>query len=210
MTDLRTYSISELEANPQFGPVWVINSTKGERRGNVTLAIYRRTGIGSDTLVIPMTWVPLDLTTKVSREQLLYDNQFRQALSSGLIRLVHPEDCAKLYAENAEARAELARQQNYMSADGLGVQLDATAGTDVEVFSDQKDSGPVVIAAIADFIGKVRQAASAGELDETQTAAFCNRLRNFGELDDNTLKHIYKELKGVSPEVAAVARQLAK
>lgn len=204
---LRLFSLAELEKNPEHGSVWVVNTSKAERRGDVVITIARNNGIGNDTVVIPATWIPLDLTTMVSRPQLLRDNQFRQALLS-LLTLVHPDDCVKLFAEDEEARAERLRLSNYMLVGPVAFQQQQAVSNDVEVFGDTKAThdlpGPVHA-----MLQRIELAHKDGTLDDEAEATFVSQLRNMGELSDDVLKHVYHATAKLAPSVSKAAKKLA-
>lgn len=205
---LRPYTLAELEQNPDHGPVWVRNASKGERRGDVCLTIARNNGIGSDSATVPSTWIPMDLTTIVSRPQLLRDNQFRQALAVRLLVLVHPEDAEALFEEDEDAQTERMRLSNYMLVGGVVWQQESVQ-SDVEVFSDKRSSnlsdmpGPV-----SDMIQRLENAHRDNELDDEMESTAASRLRNMGELPDEVLHRIYLRLTKVAPKVAQAAKKM--
>lgn len=205
---LRNYSLAALEAKPDAGPVWVVNSSKGERRGDVVLTVARKSGIGSDAIVVPATFIPLDLTMIVSRNQLLSDNQFRQALHNQLLRLVDPDDCAEMFETDEGARRERARLSNYMLVGGVAHQQQASQA-DVEVFGDKPDVNNDVPAVVKSMIQRIELAHKEDELDENKEDEFISIFRGMGELDEETLKYVFHATAKLAPRLSKVAKQMA-
>ena len=224
---LRGYTIAELEKNPDSGPVFVVNRTAGVKRGDVFLVIARPNGNGSDSVNIPSTWIPVDLTSVIKRSQLLNDNNFRQAVTMGMLQLVHPEDAAALFEQSKEARQEFQRIANYLIKGGMAGQDQAAShAQDVELAlpSDEddevqakpiQDAGDhleeeaVVPTYIQAFLNDVKFAHEQDELDEEKVITLSNRLRSFGQLPEELLKHIYRETKPYSKAIAKTARSMA-
>lgn len=206
--NLRPYGLAQLEEKPEAGPVWVLNSSKGDRRGDVVLTVARQTGIGSDAIIVPATFIPMDLTMIVSRPQLLRDNQFRQALHNGLLRLVHPDDCAKMFEEDEGARREQARLSNYMLVGGVAHQQQASQH-DVEVFGDRPSSDSDIPAVVKTMIQRIELAHKEGELDEQKENEFISVFRGMGELDEAVLKHVYHATAKLAPSLSKVAKAMA-
>lgn len=205
---LRPYNLAQLEEKPEAGPVWVLNSSKGERRGDVVLTVARKSGIGSDAIVVPATFIPLDLTMIVSRKQLLDDNQFRQALHNQLLKLVNPEDCAKMFEEDDGARRERARLSNYMLVGGVAHQQQA-AQDGVEVFGDKPGADSDIPAVVKSMVQRIELAHKEEELDEAKEDEFIAIFRGMGELEEEVLKYVYHATAKLCPRLSKVAKQLA-
>lgn len=220
---LRSYTISQLEQQPDHGPVYVTNSTSGSKRGDVLLTVARNHGVGTDSVHIPMTWIPVDITSVVNRSQLIRDNNFRQAITGGMLRLVHPEDAQKLFETDTAAQAEFKRVAPYLLRGGMAneddVQLNDGA---IELNREEQDEHDRQVAqdvnegtesdpaeaAVRQFLVDVKSAFEKGQLSSDEVTSFCNRLRNFGELSNSLLKTVYSETKGICPEVAQTAKSM--
>lgn len=220
---LRAYTISNLEQQPDHGPVYVINSTSGNKRGDVLLTVARTHGVGTDSVHIPMTWIPVDITSVVNRSQLIRDNNFRQAITGGMLRLVHPDDAQKLFETDPAAQAEFKRVAPYLLRGGMAneddVQLDDGA---IELNREEQDEHDRQVAqdvnegtesypaeaAVRQFLADVKSAFDNGEPSSDEVTSFCNRLRNFGELSNGLLKTVYSETKAICPEVAQTAKSM--
>lgn len=208
--NLRGYSLEQLETQPDLGPVWVRNTSNGERRGNVVITVARHNGIGSDTLEVPPTWIPVDLTSRVARRHLLNDNQFRQSLDVGLLTLVHPEDAAKLFETDPEARTEKQRLRNLSLGLGLEFQHE-TVQSNVEVFSDgpKNDEGNYP-APIVNTIQRMERAKLNKSFTPELEAEACIQLRSLGDLPEETYKWIFHKTTTLAPSVAKLAKQLGR
>lgn len=110
-------SVRDLEKQDKGG-IFVLNQTKGIERGRIVFSVPKQNGMGSDTVLIPATFIPIDLTDQVSRKQLLESSEFRKTVNSRKIEVISEEEYEKLMKE-PEAREELDRlynqQQIYMN-----------------------------------------------------------------------------------------------
>lgn len=106
-----TLKLRDVEADEKTNTVFVLNNTKAERRGQVIFGVPKATGVGLDTVVIPATFIPVELTEQVSKRQLMTSAEFRNAVSRGMLILVKSE-WAIAYLESEEAQHEMERLQN--------------------------------------------------------------------------------------------------
>lgn len=106
-----TVALRDLEANDNENSIFVLNNTKGNNRGQVIFGVPKATGVGLDTVVIPATFIPVELTEQVSKKQLFSSSEFRNAVSRKMIVLVKSE-WAIPYLETDEAEAEKERLTN--------------------------------------------------------------------------------------------------
>lgn len=102
-----TTTISELEKS-NTGPVWVINKTQAADRALLVLSVPRTNGQGVDSVKIPVTFLPIDLTGQVAKRQLLNSGEFRRAVSTGYLELVDPSEAEKVMKQPG-AREEMLR-----------------------------------------------------------------------------------------------------
>jgi hypothetical protein len=207
--EFRLAHIRDLEASPDAGPVWVLNSSRGTRRGDVVLTVARNSGLGSDTVVVPATWIPLDLTMMVSRSQLLRDNQFRQSILNGLLTLVNEDDATSLFDEHEDALKERQRLSNYMLVGAVAFQQQQAVSGDVEVFGDDKGGDDGIPAPVKNLIQRIELAHKNGELDDAAEQEFVAVLRNLGEQEVDVYKHIFHATAKLAPEVSKLAKRLA-
>jgi len=108
-TQQRRVTISDLEKTPT-GPVWAMNATSGSNRSLLVLTVPRLNGPGVDSVKIPVTYLPIELTGQVPKRQLLACSDFRRAVSSGYLTLVSEEEAEKAMGVPG-AREELLRLQ---------------------------------------------------------------------------------------------------
>lgn len=102
--------LRDLEANDS-NSVFVLNNTKGSTRGQVIFGVPKATGVGLDTVVIPATFIPVELTEQVSKHQLMASSEFRNALSKGLIVAIKDEWAIE-YLQSQDALDEIERLSN--------------------------------------------------------------------------------------------------
>ena len=80
-------TLSQLEKS-DYASVWVFNLSgssemKEFKRGIINISV--NDGIGNSiSLRIPITWVPVDLTTQVTKSALVMNPQFRRLASAGV------------------------------------------------------------------------------------------------------------------------------
>jgi len=102
--------LRDLESNDS-NSVFVLNNTKGSTRGQVIFGVPKATGVGLDTVVIPATFIPVELTEQVSKHQLLASSEFRNALAKGLIVAIKDEWAIE-YLQSQDAMEEIERLSN--------------------------------------------------------------------------------------------------
>ena len=101
---LKAISLSDLEADGKYS-VWVLNKTNP--RGIVNISMPDNLG-GTVVMIIPITWIPIDLTTQTTREGLLKSPVMRRLITSGSLMLISEEDALKVM-ESPEAKEEAKR-----------------------------------------------------------------------------------------------------
>lgn len=122
---LTPLSLRDIE-NDEGKTVFVLNTTKGKYRGQVVIAVPRPNGIGLDGVIIPPTFIPIELTEQVSKKQLLDSSDFRKSISRGLIIPVSTKD-ALSFLETDDAKEEI---ENLYASQQL--QRDAMISTHVD------------------------------------------------------------------------------
>lgn len=105
-------TLSELEKS-QGASVWVFNLTGAASvvaefpRGIINIAI--NDGIGNTIgIKIPITWVPVDMTTQVTKSALIANPQFRRLVSAGALKVVSEEHALQIIS-TPEGRKETMR-----------------------------------------------------------------------------------------------------
>lgn len=88
--------------------VWVVNMSNP--KGNINFAVSD--GMGGQVIIrIPVTWIPLDLTTQATKVTVLASPRFRSLLSQGMIKIVS-EAYATSTMNQESAQKEAARVYN--------------------------------------------------------------------------------------------------
>ena len=118
-------SISDVESQGLSNsiPIYAINSSAESaigQSGEILLSIPKINGSKADSLRIPQTWLPVELTLQISRQQLLAASEFRQALQAKLIILISKEDAVKMNSQSGARleRGRIAAAQNHVRTAG--------------------------------------------------------------------------------------------
>lgn len=100
----QTITISDLERDKNLS-VWVINNANPP--GAINISINDGTG-QLIPLLIPMTWIPVDLTTQATKSSIITNPQFRRLVASNMLLLLS-EEVAQSKLKTKEAQDENAR-----------------------------------------------------------------------------------------------------
>lgn len=119
---IKTLTVRELETS-NIGTVWVLNRTQGRDKGQVIFTVPKQNGNGVDSVMVPITFLPIDLTEQVSKKQLIESSEFRRAVRLNIISIIGEDDAQKLLSVRG-ADKELAR---------LRLELETSMGTPSEV-----------------------------------------------------------------------------
>jgi len=179
----------ELE-KASIGPVWVFNNTKGTKRSDIMFSSARPNGTGTDTVKIPVTFLPIDLTTQVPREQLMTGAEFRRAVSGGLLKVVSDTD-ARGYMRSLD-RESISEEKRRLR------DLDATSAIQSQSTSMGHSAAEAVVRNSLDVDGVspavVSLMASVGE--DSHQSQLNNTLRSMAEsLTDTDWDHIMSEAR---------------
>lgn len=163
-TGNKSMSMRELEKSEDLS-VFCLNVTEGVNRSQILFSVPSPMGT-ADTVIVPVTWIPVELTALVSKEQLMAASAFRRAISNGLIALITPEyaeylmqdDMAKheadrMRGENIKFRASVSEVEHGLASVEHGTQdvtvFDIDNGTDnVDTVQTEGGASPVVIQAL--------------------------------------------------------------
>jgi hypothetical protein len=97
-------TIGDIEAS-KSSSIWVLN--KSNPKGNITITVPN--GMGNVvTVMVPVTWIPVDMTTQATKQSLLASPVFRRMMTLGMIAIISEEDAQKLLSED-DARVEMQR-----------------------------------------------------------------------------------------------------
>ncbi len=185
-------TIRDLEGK-KTGGIFCLNATSGRDRSNIIFTVPKNSGVGIDTIEVPNTFVPIDLTEQVSRRQLMESSEFRRAVSRGLIELITDEEASQLLTEDG-AKEELARLKNSRSAmdslnqqDGVevtGNAVDPALSNSEEASVDTKIDG--VDAGVVQLMEILKE--------EGDAISVMNSLRGLGKLSQEDFKYILKHV----------------
>lgn len=86
--------------------LYVMNRTKPA--GNINLTVLGEDGT-QQSIVIPKTFVPIDMTLFAPRANLLKNKHFRQLCQLGEIAIAHPDDAENAIQASPKAKQEIQR-----------------------------------------------------------------------------------------------------
>jgi hypothetical protein len=130
-------TLKAIEADKESSSLWVVNKTKP--RGVLNVSMPDGLG-GTVVMVIPITWIPIDLTTQATKENLLKSPVFRRLVTNGSIGLID-EAQAEGIMVGGDAQKEAHRVYSAVSA---GEELDTGSNLNPEIEKlNVEDSGNV-------------------------------------------------------------------
>ena len=107
----KVIEISDLEGKHANEPIWVLNSSANSdagQAGEIHIGIPKQNGTKIDPLFIPQTWLPVEVTKQIPREQLLASSEFRQSINKGLLTLIDAASAKEILAQDG-AKEETVR-----------------------------------------------------------------------------------------------------
>ena len=125
-----------------------------EPRGDILINVPKDRG-RDQMIVVPPTWIPIDLTMQCKREDILDSPDFRRVLARQFIIAVDPDQAEEFFAQNQTATVELNRVlgraggNNTLAQNSVSTRLDeikAQHGSHAvpEVKDETTVSGPVL------------------------------------------------------------------
>ena len=137
-------TVTQLEET-KGSTVWVMNTSKRlpGRKGDVLFNVPKMRGEGVDTIIVPLTFIPVELTTQCNKTQVLESAEFRRVVNVGLLEIVTPEHAEKQLDRNNQDIAEeiqrvsvLINSAGHLGAlEGLGL---AETGAEEQVALDDE------------------------------------------------------------------------
>lgn len=184
-------SISDLEKSNNSA-VWVFNmsgssTTSSTGRGVINVSV--NDGVGNKIPIrIPITWVPIDLTTQATKSALLTSPDFRKLASKGVLKLISDEEAIKIVStpEGAKETMVVHTVEKYQ-----GDLDNISADVSGEVTSDAINPTAVSVT-------------SRDDLDEDSCIGMLNR--NEMVFNNEDYKYIAKNSKFSSVKDWAIAR----
>ena len=116
---MRRMTVMEAMADPS-PHLFIMNRVQEDPKlvaGNINLNVKSDDG-GMTVIVIPSTFIPVDMSLFISKENLLKNQAFRRLDAADKISIIHPEDAQNAIASNPRAQKEVKRILNINSAHG--------------------------------------------------------------------------------------------
>jgi hypothetical protein len=189
---VKTLTINELRRQESTEPIYVLNGTmrNPKDRANIVIMMPLRDGEAQDPIPIFATWVPVCVTDKIEREQVLKSRQFLQALERKIIIAIPEEEALKIL-DQPGAKEEIERIRVMDINTAVGDAADSLGGDDgmvkVDVPGGDTDEGGISYTVL-----------SYVELMETNSGLEAlNSLRNLGDLSLEEYQHVLKTARGL-------------
>ena len=112
-------TLSEALKEPEHASLYAINTSQNsnaQQRGELWITV--NTGHKDIIVNVPNTWIPIDLTSLISRKDILTNPDFRRFINLGIVTLISTE-VAETILDHPESRNEvsLLRIKNMNSSD---------------------------------------------------------------------------------------------
>lgn len=122
-------TVSEAEKNTSSSSLWVLNNSgaQGRQKGKINITIPEGNG-QVHTIIVPVTFIPVDVTTQATKNAVLQNPQFRRLVQGKMLHILSDEHAESLL-QNPDAQKE---QQRLFS---LGY----------EELSDMQDTAPTEV-----------------------------------------------------------------
>jgi hypothetical protein len=86
--NIKTTSISDIEKSEDLS-IWVLNNSTPP--GSVNLSVNDGAG-ETVTVTVPVTWIPVDVTTQATKRAIISSPQFRRLVTSRMLAIVDPSE----------------------------------------------------------------------------------------------------------------------
>jgi hypothetical protein len=204
-------TIEQLE-EVEKGPVYVINATSGELGGNLLFSVPKLNGNGHDLIRVPKTFIPIDLSMQVSRQQLVASSEFRSTVNKGLIKIASRE-YAKALLESEDGQAEQTRIQNEMKAARMVVEnavvQEETDDDYIEVKQVEKEAKASAASDVNTVSIKLKTLVNNAKHEEWVQTKTVLALRNYGSMSKKDVSYLSKQFKD-SPRIRKYLQEVAK
>ena len=211
---MKPFSIVDLEKS-KSSSVFVLNKTSGHEKGNVIISVSKKSGQGIDVVLIPSTFIPVNLTEQVSKTQLLDSSDFRSALSSRRLVLIDSDEAFKML-DTKVAQKELDKlykdkemfRNNVADLNTIHNEIEDTTGGMREMLSNL-DGGTVD----GDEVLKVRPVilqllADLEDLGDEDSAL--STLRNVENVTRSEYRYVYKNIPKKFKSIISYAEEQVK
>ncbi|MGD0511500.1 MAG: hypothetical protein ABSA33_06730, partial [Candidatus Micrarchaeaceae archaeon] len=95
---MKNLTIAHLEESGSLGKVWVRNTAASSEfgySGDILLSIPGNAGQQAQSLKVPDTWLPQDLTERYPKHRILESTDFRAAVRNGLLTIISDAEAAR-------------------------------------------------------------------------------------------------------------------
>ena len=210
---ITSLSIAQVERSEE-PDVWCLNTSHGDTHGEI---MFQCQGRGNNTIsvMVPMTFVAINLTDQIAKTYLLDSENFRRAVSQGGITLIDSAMAEKINATSG-ASEEIARVKSMAVNVGVLESIDTITGSRTKLAKSDTDAKPNVrqrTASASAAVEKVGAKVQAIMIDEQSEMSKINRLRTIrNELTSTDAIYIRQaaERKGWTKLVKAAATILAE
>jgi hypothetical protein len=205
---IRTLSVTEIEKNG-IDTIYVLNNTKGAEKGNVLFEVPKLSGAGTDAVLVHSTYIPVCLTDQVSKEQIVKSSEFRKAINSRRLTIIHSDDAIALL-DTKTAKKELERifkdsetfRNTVMSLDDSSVttneEMSKGMSDLVNGANDTDKINPSILQLVVDL-----------EESKDEDSAI-NTLRNIDDLKRRDYRYVYKNVSSKHKELIRYCKDNAE
>lgn len=102
-------TVSEAEKQKESSSLWVLNNSgaQGRQKGKINITIPEGNG-QVHTIIIPVTFIPVDITTQATKNAVLQNPQFRRLVQGKMLNVLSDEHAASLL-QSPDAQKEQQR-----------------------------------------------------------------------------------------------------
>lgn len=114
-------TVAQAEKDKSSSSLWVLNNSGNQgslkQKGVINISIPEGNG-QVNTIRVPITFIPIDLTTQATKNAVLSNPQFRRLVQGGLLRILSADHAEELL-QSPDAQEEQRRIFSLGSADEL-------------------------------------------------------------------------------------------
>lgn len=208
-------TISDLEQQEGNHPIWSLNgSSQSEigQAGDVHVGIPKINGSGKlDSLYLPQTFLPLNITEQIPRAQLMASSEFRTAVNSRLLILITPEYAEELLqSDGVEDEKERLLQLRRQVREATAARSITQSGADI-VNTAEIDDGSREEASNTDDKGlSIGFEMFANNLQNQPDVQAMNAIRGRGRMSRREINHLMKLLHDKPKTIELLTRTLNK
>ena len=209
-------TISDLEEQEGNQPIWALNgSSQSEvgQAGDVHVGIPKINGSGKiDSLYLPQTFLPINITEQIPRAQLMASSEFRTAVNSRLLILITREYADELMQiDGVEDEKERLMQLRRQVREATAARSITQSGADIVNTAEIDDGGTKVEAGGGDENGlSIGFEMFANNLQNQPDVQVMNAIRGRGRMNRREINHLMKLLHDKPKTIELLSRTLNK